>query len=132
MFFMFFQLSEKVCDVIKSDRICVTVGGDHSIGLGTVFGHAKAYPEEVFTFESLTQKRHTGSKSWGGMVVDVFPTILCRGSKKSSRLGTPFLCFTFIAFLLVNFLKISLGCDLFILPLLLCATMLSSFYGLNC
>ncbi len=42
-----FQLSAKVCDIIKSDRVCVTVGGDHSIGLGTVYGHAKAYPEEV-------------------------------------------------------------------------------------
>ena len=41
------QLSEKVSEIVKSDRLCVTVGGDHSIGVGTVFGHASAYPEEV-------------------------------------------------------------------------------------
>ena len=30
-------------EIIKSGRVCVTIGGDHSIGLGTVFGHAKSY-----------------------------------------------------------------------------------------
>jgi len=42
-----FQLSERVSEIVKSDRLCVTVGGDHAIGVGTVFGHANAYPEEV-------------------------------------------------------------------------------------
>jgi arginase family enzyme len=40
----FLQLSDKVSEIIKSGRICITLGGDHSIGLGTVFGHAKSYP----------------------------------------------------------------------------------------
>jgi arginase family enzyme len=48
---MHFQLSEKICDIVRSDRVCVTVGGDHSVGLGTVFGHASAYPEEVMNIK---------------------------------------------------------------------------------
>ncbi len=41
------KLSDKVCDVIQSGKVCVTVGGDHAIGLGTVFGHAKAYTQQA-------------------------------------------------------------------------------------
>ena len=41
--FNFFQLSDKVSQIIRSGRICITIGGDHSVGLGTVFGHAKSY-----------------------------------------------------------------------------------------
>nr|CAD7411998.1 unnamed protein product [Timema poppensis] len=37
-----FQVSEKVQDVIKDGRVCVTLGGDHSVSIGTIDGHVKA------------------------------------------------------------------------------------------
>nr|CAD7458491.1 unnamed protein product [Timema tahoe] len=36
------QVSEKVQDVMKDGRVCVTLGGDHSLSIGTVDGHVKA------------------------------------------------------------------------------------------
>lgn len=35
------KLAEQVSNIIKDGRICLTLGGDHSIGLGTVSGHAR-------------------------------------------------------------------------------------------
>nr|CAD7444637.1 unnamed protein product [Timema bartmani] len=36
------KVSEKVQDVMKDGRVCVTLGGDHSLSIGTVDGHVKA------------------------------------------------------------------------------------------
>lgn len=36
------ELSKHVYNIIQDQRVCLTLGGDHSIGLGTVDGHAKA------------------------------------------------------------------------------------------
>ncbi|GLV39028.1 arginase [Carabus blaptoides fortunei] len=36
------ELSKHVYNIIQAQRVCLTLGGDHSIGLGTVHGHAKA------------------------------------------------------------------------------------------
>ncbi|XP_077986201.1 arginase, hepatic-like [Glandiceps talaboti] len=38
------KISEAVCGVIKDDRMCITLGGDHAIAIGTIHGHAKAQP----------------------------------------------------------------------------------------
>lgn len=39
------RLSDVVTDIAKSGKLPVTVGGDHSLGLGTVIGVARAHPE---------------------------------------------------------------------------------------
>ncbi|KAK4315946.1 hypothetical protein Pmani_012858 [Petrolisthes manimaculis] len=39
------RLSSKVGEVLKDGRLCVTVGGDHSIAIGTIHGHAHTNPE---------------------------------------------------------------------------------------
>lgn len=39
------KLSQKVSKIINEGRMCLTLGGDHSIGVGTVHGHLKAQPE---------------------------------------------------------------------------------------
>nr|CAD7395459.1 unnamed protein product [Timema cristinae] len=36
------KVSEKVQDVMKDGRVCVTLGGDHSVSIGTIDGHVKA------------------------------------------------------------------------------------------
>lgn len=38
-------LSDRVSEIIKDGRLCFTLGGDHSIGVGTVHGHLKTQPE---------------------------------------------------------------------------------------
>lgn len=35
-------LSKKVCNVANENDLCLTIGGDHSLGFGTVNGHARA------------------------------------------------------------------------------------------
>ncbi|KAL1497156.1 hypothetical protein ABEB36_008162 [Hypothenemus hampei] len=41
------KLSKSVENIINEERICVTLGGDHSLGLGTVDGHLKSKNENV-------------------------------------------------------------------------------------
>ncbi|GJQ84107.1 hypothetical protein Trydic_g12081 [Trypoxylus dichotomus] len=36
------ELSNKVEHIVREGRICLTLGGDHSIGIGTIHGHMKA------------------------------------------------------------------------------------------
>lgn len=45
MLILVFQLSQKVGKIIQDGRMCLTLGGDHSIGVGTVHGHLKVQPE---------------------------------------------------------------------------------------
>ncbi|KRT78577.1 hypothetical protein AMK59_8403 [Oryctes borbonicus] len=40
------ELSDKVEEIVRDDRICLTLGGDHSIGIGTIHGHIKARNDE--------------------------------------------------------------------------------------
>ncbi|XP_044268796.1 arginase-1 [Tribolium madens] len=42
-----FQVSRSVEKILNDGRICLTLGGDHSIGIGTVDGHIKAKNEKV-------------------------------------------------------------------------------------
>nr|CAD7268079.1 unnamed protein product [Timema shepardi] len=37
-----FQMSEKVQAVVNDGRVCVTLGGGHSLSIGTIDGHVKA------------------------------------------------------------------------------------------
>ncbi|XP_013794391.1 arginase-1-like [Limulus polyphemus] len=39
------KVSEKVSQVLRDNYLCVTLGGDHSLGLGTIHGHSCVYPE---------------------------------------------------------------------------------------
>lgn len=39
------KLAKTVTEVKKSGRICLTVGGDHSLAVGTIAGHAKVHPD---------------------------------------------------------------------------------------
>ncbi|KAJ8916233.1 hypothetical protein NQ315_016372 [Exocentrus adspersus] len=41
------ELSKKVEQIIREGQICLTLGGDHSIGIGTVDGHIKAKNKDV-------------------------------------------------------------------------------------
>ncbi|XP_063297250.1 arginase-1 [Pelobates fuscus] len=38
------KLANAVADIKKSGRVCLTLGGDHSLALGTIAGHAKVHP----------------------------------------------------------------------------------------
>lgn len=42
-----YEVSKAVEKIIKEGRVCVTLGGDHSLGVGTVDGHIKAKDENV-------------------------------------------------------------------------------------
>ena len=39
------RLSDAVSQVVREGRLCVTLGGDHSIAIGTINGHAAARPD---------------------------------------------------------------------------------------
>ncbi|XP_050307410.1 arginase, hepatic [Anthonomus grandis grandis] len=41
------ELSKRVQQIINDGKLCVTLGGDHSLGIGTVDGHIKAKNENV-------------------------------------------------------------------------------------
>jgi len=41
------EVSKSVSKIIRDDRVCVTLGGDHSLGLGTVDGHLQAKDNNV-------------------------------------------------------------------------------------
>ncbi|CAG9771407.1 unnamed protein product [Ceutorhynchus assimilis] len=41
------EVSKSVENILRDGRICVTLGGDHSLGVGTVDGHIKAKDENV-------------------------------------------------------------------------------------
>nr|ACO11535.1 Arginase-2, mitochondrial precursor [Caligus rogercresseyi] len=39
------KLKNEVADALKANEFCITIGGDHSIGLGTVSGFTSVHPE---------------------------------------------------------------------------------------
>jgi len=41
----FRKISESVCKAVKSGSTCLTLGGDHSVAIGTIHGHAQANPD---------------------------------------------------------------------------------------
>ena len=40
------RLAASVSQVVKEGRVCVTLGGDHSITIGTLNGHVAAVPDQ--------------------------------------------------------------------------------------
>ena len=65
-FFFPWQLSEAVCRIIKDGRMCLTLGGDHSIGLGTVHGHLSAQPETSLLWVDAHADINTPATSQSG------------------------------------------------------------------
>ncbi|XP_040285079.1 arginase-1 [Bufo bufo] len=39
------KVANTVAEVKKSGRVCLTLGGDHSLAVGTIAGHAKVHPD---------------------------------------------------------------------------------------
>ncbi|XP_023329870.1 arginase-2, mitochondrial isoform X2 [Eurytemora carolleeae] len=56
-------VSEKVEKILGQDSFCLTLGGDHSIGLGTVAGHLAADPEAVVLWVDAHADINTVSSS---------------------------------------------------------------------
>lgn len=50
------RLSSRVGQVLRDGRLCVTLGGDHSIAIGTIHGHAHSNPGHQVT-QSTSGKR---------------------------------------------------------------------------
>ena len=46
MRFFHFQLSELVERVLNEDKLCITLGGDHAIGIGTISGFTRAFKNQ--------------------------------------------------------------------------------------
>ncbi|KAI8429774.1 hypothetical protein MSG28_000314 [Choristoneura fumiferana] len=67
------RLSEKVTEVLKDDRLAVTIGGDHSIGVGTVDGHYNVNEDMILIWvdahADLNTNKTSGSGSVHGMPV---------------------------------------------------------------
>ena len=47
MGYSIFQISDKVLNIVQSGQTCLSLalGGDHSVALGTVHGHAQVEPD---------------------------------------------------------------------------------------
>ncbi|CAG2056976.1 unnamed protein product [Timema podura] len=62
------QVSEKVQDVMKDGRVCVTLGGDHSLSIGTVDGHVKARGDVAVLWVDAHADLNTADTSTTGNV----------------------------------------------------------------
>ncbi|XP_071517487.1 arginase, hepatic-like [Panulirus ornatus] len=62
------RLASSVAQVVRDGRICLTLGGDHSIAIGTVNGHAQANPDHqvVVLWVDAHSDINTGSSSGTG------------------------------------------------------------------
>lgn len=47
---LFGQIADTVSMIIENNEICLTIGGDHSMTVGTVNGHAEAEPGIVIVW----------------------------------------------------------------------------------
>ncbi|XP_053600753.1 arginase-1 isoform X2 [Plodia interpunctella] len=67
------RLSERVSQVLRDGRIAVTIGGDHSIGVGTVDGHYSVNDDMILIWvdahADINTNRTSGSGSVHGMPV---------------------------------------------------------------
>ena len=46
-------LSEQIQQILKEDRRVLTIGGDHSVGIGTIDGHVKVQYKNSFIYTKL-------------------------------------------------------------------------------
>ncbi|XP_059096458.1 arginase-1-like [Tigriopus californicus] len=65
------RLSERVKSILQENRFCLTIGGDHSIGFGTVYGHLQAHPDAcvlwVDAHADINTPNISDSGHWHGM-----------------------------------------------------------------
>ena len=47
---LLFQVSDQVANIIQQGQTCLTLGGDHSMSIGTVHGHAAVEPDIVLVW----------------------------------------------------------------------------------
>lgn len=59
-------VSDRVCEVLHDGRLCVTLGGDHSIGFGTVDGHLRHNPDAVVFWVDAHADLNTHTTSRSG------------------------------------------------------------------
>lgn len=62
------KLSEKVSQVLKDERVAVTIGGDHSIGVGTVDGHYNVNEDMILIWVDAHADLNTNQTSDSGSV----------------------------------------------------------------
>ncbi|XP_068628773.1 arginase-2, mitochondrial isoform X2 [Battus philenor] len=62
------KLSERVSQVLKDGRVAVTIGGDHSIGVGTVDGHYKVNEDMILLWVDAHADINTNKTSGSGSV----------------------------------------------------------------
>lgn len=62
------NLSAKVSQIVKDGRVVVTIGGDHSIGLGTVNGHRKVNKDLILIWIDAHADINTNQTSGSGSV----------------------------------------------------------------
>ncbi|CAH1643522.1 unnamed protein product [Spodoptera littoralis] len=62
------KLSERVSQVLRDDRVVVTIGGDHSIGVGTVDGHYQVNNDMILIWVDAHADINTNKTSDSGSV----------------------------------------------------------------
>lgn len=62
------RLSEKVFDILSDDRMCITLGGDHAIGIGSVDGHVRQRKNIAIVWVDAHADLNTNTSSTSGNV----------------------------------------------------------------
>lgn len=70
------NLSDKVYKVLSDERLCVTLGGDHSLGIGTLDGHLRHNPNAVVVWVDAHADLNTNLTSMSGSMHGM-PVALC-------------------------------------------------------
>lgn len=60
------NLSDRVHDVLQDGRLCMTLGGDHSMGFGTIDGHLRHNPDAVVFWVDAHADLNTSTTSASG------------------------------------------------------------------
>ncbi|KAH9633973.1 hypothetical protein HF086_001175 [Spodoptera exigua] len=76
------KLSKRVSEVLRDDRVVVTIGGDHSIGVGTVDGHYQVNNDMILIWvdahADINTNKTSDSGSVHGMPVALLVKEFCR------------------------------------------------------
>ncbi|XP_063700620.1 arginase-1 [Culicoides brevitarsis] len=62
------SLSDKVYQILSEGRVCLTLGGDHSMGIGTVDGHLRYDPDTVVFWVDAHADLNTNTTSPTGNI----------------------------------------------------------------
>ncbi|XP_048481756.1 arginase, hepatic isoform X2 [Plutella xylostella] len=71
-------LSTRVAEVLRDGRVVVTIGGDHSIGVGSVDGHYKVNEDMILIWVDAHADINTNETSDSGSVHGMPVALLCR------------------------------------------------------